>query len=182
MAACEATAMDVAAYVLHELGPTTALKLDKLVYYGQAWSLVWDQRPLFDEEIEAWEQGPVVPDLFNLHRGQYRVSRVNGANPERLDTLARETVDVVVDQYRQCSGHDLARKTHEEEPWRNTGRNQPISSVVMRDYYSRLGLDAVRDIGRLSEKFLAKQLSAKITDDNRHSAVEWGHPVGEEAL
>ena len=47
-------AVDVAAYILQEQGPTPALKLQKLVYYSQAWSLVWDDKPLFEEEIEAW--------------------------------------------------------------------------------------------------------------------------------
>ncbi|WP_307850044.1 MULTISPECIES: type II toxin-antitoxin system antitoxin SocA domain-containing protein [unclassified Saccharopolyspora] len=41
----------------------TAMKLQKLVYYSQAWHLVWDERPLFDEPVQAWANGPVVPDL-----------------------------------------------------------------------------------------------------------------------
>ena len=56
-----ATAHDVAAYILQKKGEMTAMKLQKLVYYSQAWSVVWDERPLFHEKIEAWANGPVVP-------------------------------------------------------------------------------------------------------------------------
>ena len=34
-----ATALDVAKYVLEQQGPMTTLKLEKLVYYAQAWSV-----------------------------------------------------------------------------------------------------------------------------------------------
>ncbi|MDY6802276.1 MAG: DUF4065 domain-containing protein, partial [Cyanobacteriota bacterium] len=53
--------MDVAAYILKKLGPLSAMKLHKLLYYSQAWSLVWDEQPLFSERIEAWANGPVIP-------------------------------------------------------------------------------------------------------------------------
>ena len=43
------SAHDVASYILRELGKTTTMKLQKLVYYSQAWSLVWDEKALFQE-------------------------------------------------------------------------------------------------------------------------------------
>jgi uncharacterized phage-associated protein len=45
------TAYDVAAYILRKKGEMTAMKLEKLVYHSQAWSLVWDEEPLFHERI-----------------------------------------------------------------------------------------------------------------------------------
>src|SRR5271170_6235706 len=68
-------AHDVAAYILQKCGPMTAMKLQKLVYYCQAWSLVWDESPLFNEPIEAWANGPVVPSLFSKLQGTYIVTR-----------------------------------------------------------------------------------------------------------
>ena len=65
-----ATVGDVARYILERLAPdrfgdrVTAWKLQKLVYYAQAWSLVWDEVPLFPERIEAWANGPVCPTLY----------------------------------------------------------------------------------------------------------------------
>ena len=68
------SAHDVAAFILKESGPMTAMKLQKLVYYCQAWSLVWDEKPLFKEKIEAWANGPVVRALYEKHRGKFKVS------------------------------------------------------------------------------------------------------------
>jgi len=55
---------DVAKYILEKKKQMTAMKLQKLVYYSQAWSLVWDEKPLFDEPVEAWINGPMVPALY----------------------------------------------------------------------------------------------------------------------
>lgn len=60
------SALDVAQYILEQQGPMPAMKLHKLLYYAQAWSLVWDDEPLFPERIEAWINGPVIPDLFPI--------------------------------------------------------------------------------------------------------------------
>ena len=67
------TVFDVAKYILEQHGPTTTVKLQKLVFYCQAWSLVWDKVPIFDESIEAWANGPVVPVLFSKHKGKYNI-------------------------------------------------------------------------------------------------------------
>ena len=58
--------VDVIAYMLKlKHGAILMMKLHKLIYYAQAWSLVWDEKPLFHETIEAWPSGPVVPVLYD---------------------------------------------------------------------------------------------------------------------
>lgn len=52
-----ATVLDVASYILEKQGGTTAMKLQKLCYYSKAWHLVWEERPLFTNRIEAWVNG-----------------------------------------------------------------------------------------------------------------------------
>ena len=52
----------------------TAMKLEKLVYYSQAWSLAWDGEPLFNDDFQAWANGPVCPTLFYSHQGHYVVA------------------------------------------------------------------------------------------------------------
>jgi uncharacterized phage-associated protein len=64
-----ANVRDVAQYILEQQGQMTTWKLQKLVYYAQAWSLVWDERPLFDDRIEAWANGPVIRSLTMSTRG-----------------------------------------------------------------------------------------------------------------
>ena len=66
------SAIDVANYFLcrvdREAGDTISLlKLQKLVYYAQAWSLVMRDQLLFSQDIEAWSSGPVVRDVWNQY-------------------------------------------------------------------------------------------------------------------
>jgi uncharacterized phage-associated protein len=75
-----ADVFDAAAYILKVCGdcdelPVTTWKLQKLVYYSQAWSLVWDDEPLFPEEIQAWANGPVCPALYCPSSGNLRLIR-----------------------------------------------------------------------------------------------------------
>ena len=138
--------LDVAAYVLRRLGPMSAMKLQKLVYYSQAWSLVWDEEPLFSEPVEAWANGPVVRRLFNHHRGHFRVDRLPAGNPRSLDDRERETVDAVLDFYGKMSAQELIDLSHSEKPWRDAREglaltergNRKISQEAMAEYYSSL--------------------------------------------
>lgn len=115
-----ASAHDVAAYILeHSDRPLTAMKLQKLLYYSHAWNLVWDEQPLFTERIEAWANGPVVPAIYQVHRGQFQVGEWPLGNPNVLNRDERETVDVVLDVYADLSAHDLSNMTHREQPWRD---------------------------------------------------------------
>ncbi len=84
---------DVAEYILQKLGPMPTWKLQKLVYYCQAWHIVWEDEVLFDEPVEAWANGPVVRKLYNRHRGQFRVSTVGG-DPSRLKENEIESIDI----------------------------------------------------------------------------------------
>lgn len=65
---------DVATYILQKCGNMSCMKLQKLCYYAQAWSLVWDNVPLFDEDFEAWASGPVCPELFHRNERRFIVS------------------------------------------------------------------------------------------------------------
>lgn len=141
-----ATVHDVAAYILGRVGPVSAMKLQKLVYYAQAWSLVWDEKPLFPERIEAWVNGPVVPELYARHRGMFQVTSWPGGDPERLDSDQRETVDAVLEFYANRSPQWLSDLTHSEEPWKHARRglapnergSNEIGLDVMMEYYSSL--------------------------------------------
>ncbi|HBY79059.1 MAG TPA: hypothetical protein DEG47_19150, partial [Cyanobacteria bacterium UBA11148] len=89
-----ARAVDVAKYILTKTGEMTAMKLQKLVYYSQAWSLVWDESPLFDEDIQAWANGPVVPILYGYHRDQFKVNKDTFADGD-IDALTPNQQDSI---------------------------------------------------------------------------------------
>lgn len=136
---------DVAAYILSRRSPLTAMKLQKLVYYCQAWSLVWDEAPIFDEDIEAWANGPVVRDLYERHRGMFRVFTWDG-NPDALNADEKQTVDKVVEFYGNLSSQELSNLTHQERPWRLARKGMSsdergsnvITLASMHEYYSSL--------------------------------------------
>lgn len=111
-----ATAHDIAAYILSKTGPVSAMKLQKLVYYSQAWSLVWTEEPLFQERIEAWANGPVVPDLYARHRGQFLIARWDG-HPGTLTAGQKDTIERVLAFYGDKSPRWLSDRTHKEAPW-----------------------------------------------------------------
>ncbi len=141
-----ATAHDVAAYILAQTGPMTAMKLQKLLYYSQAWSLVWDERPLFREPIQAWANGPVCPDVFRDHRGAFTVSEWPKGRPEALDPVGRETVDAVLAFYGDKPSQWLSDLTHRESPWRDAREgleagergSREITQAEMAEYYGSL--------------------------------------------
>src|ERR1700689_4301222 len=81
--------LDVASYIL-EKQPLTAWKLQKLVYYCQAWSLVWDEQPLFKERVLAWANGPVVKELYDQHKGMYYVKELVKGNAGNLSANQRD--------------------------------------------------------------------------------------------
>lgn len=140
------SAHDVAAYILEKQGPLSAMKLQKLVYYAQAWSTVWDDRPLFSERIEAWANGPVVRELYDLHRGQFQVSHWPKGDAGVLDEEERSTVDAVLEFYGPRNAQVLSDMTHREDPWRQAREglpdgvrgNREITLASMSEYYSSL--------------------------------------------
>ncbi len=142
----DVSVLDVAAYILKRLGRISTMKLQKLVYYCQAWSLVWDEVPLFVEPIEAWANGPVVRELFNYHRGMYEVEKVLTGNPELISPGQVETINSVIDFYGKKSAQWLIELSHSEEPWKKARRglpatsrgSRPISLSGMAEYYSSL--------------------------------------------
>ncbi len=140
---------DVAAYILDRCGPMTAMKLQKLVYYSQAWHLVWAEKPLFENDIEAWANGPVVRELYNLHRGRFALNgptEIPGGDPSRLTEQERAMIDAVLDAYGDKPAHWLSELTHNEDPWRTAregfGERERGSEVIsldsMFEYYDGL--------------------------------------------
>src|SRR5436305_14795852 len=93
-----ANVFDVAKYILTKTGTMTAMKLQKLVYYSQAWSLVWDEAPLFPERIEAWANGPVVRALYDAHKGEFEIGpEWPLGHPDALSPAQRDTITPVLE-------------------------------------------------------------------------------------
>ena len=140
---------DVAQYVLSKLEePCTTMKLHKLLYYCQAWHLVWEDKPLFKEDIEAWANGPVIRALFNFHQGMYwaTLNQLTLGNPSKLNNVQKEDINYVLRFYGNKTSQWLIDQTHIEAPWRNARKgllpnergNRIIPLEAMSEYYSSL--------------------------------------------
>ena len=162
------SAVDVAVALLPQKGekehiPMTLRKLQKLVYYCQAWSLVWDEVPLFKEEIVACHCcGPVVPEiqeyavsqfakLPSKKKGVYEVFNTdmdlcfNGLQkqPSKLSSYQEKTVDRVFSEYQEYGTIFLESMSKEEGPFKKAmrgckGGNTPplITIESMQRYYA----------------------------------------------
>ena len=136
-----ANIFNVARYILQKQGNMSTWKLQKLCYYCQAWSLVWDEKPLFKEDFEAWANGPVCRELFYRHKGKFNVS-VNDF-PEKLEDAVSftedelDTIDKVLHHYGNYEPFELREQTHIESPWieaRNgCPEDIPCSNIITKD-------------------------------------------------
>jgi uncharacterized phage-associated protein len=149
------SAHDVAAYVLQKQGGMSSMKLQKLVYYSQAWHLVWDDEPLFNERIEAWANGPVVYELFDAHRGQFSLGTSwSRGDIKNLSNSQRETIDIVLNHYGKLTGQALSALTHDEAPWRDARQGLPdtarsnaeITPEAMLEFYGALAQSDDEDV------------------------------------
>ncbi len=111
--------VDVARYILDKLGAISTMKLQKLCYYSQLWHCHITSKRLFDEDFQAWTYGPVSYELFQHHRGKYKVgsSDFSFGDTTRVSVLSREIIDQVLDVYGKFTGEQLSKLSHSESPW-----------------------------------------------------------------
>lgn len=146
------TALQVARHLVQiacaDEDPLTHLRLQKLLYYVQGWSLAIRNRPMFADRIEAWVHGPVVPAVwqkFTKHGRQVilpdQERAAVGLTPGEQDFVAR-----VWDAYKDFSAFRLRAMTHNEPPWKKARRGLPsdhysgeeITQQFLREYFSSL--------------------------------------------
>lgn len=129
------SAHDVARELRHRFPLVGAVKLHKLLYYCQGWYTAWTGRPMFGEQIQAWENGPVVADLW---RAETR-NHWDTPAPTPLDDDMFIALDYVASRYGSLSGRDLIQLTHGEAPWSDAwetqGRNSEISPADIARYF-----------------------------------------------
>jgi len=128
----------------------THMKLQKLLYYAQAWFVGTFGEPLFDGKIEAWTHGPVCPEIYQQYK-QYHNNEI--PFPEDCDsvdgcmaivkpTLPTDVIDFLnslADDYMNYTAYQLRTMTHNEQPWIDASKyNGEISVDSMRKFYGEL--------------------------------------------
>jgi uncharacterized phage-associated protein len=142
-----ATAEDVAAAIIEDTGGTVdQMQLQKLLYFAQAWHLVWYGTPLFEEPLRAYRWGPVVWRVWKTYTeyGRKPIPEPKRGDPRTLGTVEREALRAVLQGYRGYSGLDLMRLTHSDDPWRRHRHRDEGYEIIPRDellaHYKQLGV------------------------------------------
>ena len=128
----------------------THMKLQKLLYYAQAWFVGTFGEPLFDGKIEAWKHGPVCPEIYQQYK-QFHNNEI--PFPEECDneagcmaivetTLPPDIIaflNSIADDYMNYTAYQLRAMTHKEQPWIDASRyRDEISVEAIHKYYGEL--------------------------------------------
>lgn len=128
--------------------PITHLKLQKLLYYAQAWSLAIRKQKIFNSDIEAWMHGPVVRSIYNFYKkyGFGNIVEIIDESSITIDAETQKFLDEVYLVYGKYDGKILEKLTHSEKPWQKARDNAEIGMSTgniitpesMTEYYSEL--------------------------------------------
>lgn len=152
--------LEVAQHVINQSieieKPVTNLKLQKLLYYIQASFLTTYGEPCFNEEIENWRHGPVVPVVYSEYKG-YTNKPINERQSECIEMFINSNgnfaakkveynkvnfedmhlklINKVINIYKNSDPWDMVDRTHEELPWKNTKQNEIITRESIMEYF-----------------------------------------------
>ena len=156
--------LDIARYIgltsLSKGLSISPLKLQKLLYYVQAWYMVFHGRENvpFADRPQAWVNGPVYPEVYHAYKDKtanmcdhLQVSDFCDCKPEdameilteKFHNLDMELLESIILLYGSKSQNELIFMTHSEKPWVE-GReglrpfdrcNRELSLNTMYEYY-----------------------------------------------
>lgn len=133
------------------------LKLQKVLYFIQAFFLISTAEPCFNEGIEAWDFGPVVPEAYREYKQfgsgdiptvsyvidfdseDFWNSRIRDYKDDVISDKDKEMIRAVVDKFADYSATDLVTITHRQAPWKNTyqrGMNNEITVDEIKEYFN----------------------------------------------
>ena len=86
----------------------------------QGYSYLWDGVNMFEEEVEAWQHGPVLTSVYREFKkyGLGNLPKSEGRDNVK-NSNTKETIKTVLDGFKNYSGYEMAKKTQEESPWLN---------------------------------------------------------------
>ena len=131
-------AMEVAGYITNSL-EVDKLKLQKLLFYSQAVHVVFNDELLFDDEIQAWDYGPVVPKIYKKLKNKEGIVKL--PYKSTLTEKQIHSIDLALGYYGDMSGAALINETHSESTWINAykkGRNTPIVFSDIKECYGKI--------------------------------------------
>ena len=139
---------DVARYFLAKQsdGDISNKKLQKLCYYAQGVSFAVRGKPMWSgTRIKAWEQGPVIPDVWQTYRDYswHPIPRPADFDESRYDASTREVLDMVYASFGRLDADHLSAMTHTETPWLEAferskvkAHDDAITDASLRAYFA----------------------------------------------
>jgi len=132
----------------HENKPITNMQLQKLVFLAQGYALALLKRPIFRDDIRAWQWGPVIPPLYKKLQkyGRDQVTETLDVKPGDIENLlenkkAMGIIRGVWNGYKDYTGGQLSSLTHEPNtPWKTTWDKQTFSVIptdLIQEYYTK---------------------------------------------
>jgi uncharacterized phage-associated protein len=150
MSSLNINAANVAQYIVKFFqeceDPVTNLKLQKLLYYVQGWHLGIYNKPIFNEDFQAWVHGPVIPEIYFQYKENSWNPIVNDAGKIDLPEKIKNHVNEVLEVYGGDTGWALELRSHKEAPLLDARGNIPpdeasdkvIPKGSMQNFFSSL--------------------------------------------
>ena len=134
-------AIDVAKWLLFEGKRQrihiTHMKLQKLLYYAQAYIIGMTGEQLFKNKIEAWTHGPVIPDVYSQYK-KYGNNIINDVDNIKIPDELSSLISMIIQDKGKLSAHELLEATLNETPYQEA-YNTPdkiITSDMISEYFS----------------------------------------------
>lgn len=130
------------------------LKLQKILYFIQAYFLITVNKPCFSDSIEAWDFGPVVPVVYHEFKqfgsgnipkidsyfmGNIFDVKVKKFNDSSIDDCDKRNIESVIDEFKDFSATDLVKLTHSQDPWKNAYvpfANNVITNESIKEFFN----------------------------------------------
>ena len=141
----KSTALSIANALIqlsHKKGnPVSNMKLQKLVYFSYGWFLAIRKERLFEDEIQAWKYGPVIPELYHSFKLYYS-NPIPEAHYLKSDSVevsgdATALLESVWQAYGDKTAIELVDMTHKVgTPWEKTFERSVSNSIIKDELIS----------------------------------------------
>lgn len=122
----------------------TNLKLQKIVFFAQAASLALNNVTLFNDRIEAWQYGPVIPNIYDKYKNcKNNVIPKPIGKPKNIDHKTEELLETIWEFFGGYSAFQLVKITHRQQPWIEAyndgqGAHSEMSTEKIRLFYQNV--------------------------------------------
>lgn len=123
----------------------THLKLQKILYFAQSAFLSLERGALFNEKIEAWKYGPVIPDIYKVFKSKTDLLSLDDRLSWDFSAISTEDISLLKDiweEFGKYSAKKLVDITHGHGPWKDVYKewvsNIEITQSSLQEYYSAM--------------------------------------------